>query len=212
MIEELRDRVRALVEIKYPDGAARAAEVIGIPQPTLHTIIVGTTTNPRSKTLQAIADHFGTTVGWLLDGSGPLPPALRDEGDMPATTALLSSLGVNTTTLRGIVALGSWLLELRDALRTDARIGDGDKRAPAVARIYGKQAEARRQFDEAIALELESFVAQWGQTRAREQLQSPAVQAKLVQLRQPLLNATRVPADDAPAAERATSAKKRGAK
>ncbi len=212
MVEELRHRVRALVERKYPDGAARAAEVIGIPQPTLHTIIVGTTTNPRSKTLQAIADHFGTTVGWLLDGSGPLPPCLRDDGEMPATAARVAALGVSASAARGVVALGSWLLELRDALRTDARIGDGEKRPAPVARIYGQQAEARRLFDEAIAGELESFVAQWGETRAREQLQSSAVQAKLVQLRQPLLNATRVPADDASVAEGAIPGKKRRAK
>lgn len=39
----------------------------GVPQPTIHRILSGESTDPRTKTLQPLADHFGVSVADLRD-------------------------------------------------------------------------------------------------------------------------------------------------
>lgn len=39
----------------------------GVPQPTIHRILTGESSDPRTKTLQPLADHFGVSVADLRD-------------------------------------------------------------------------------------------------------------------------------------------------
>ncbi len=39
----------------------------GVPQPTIHRILTGESSDPRTKTLQPLADYFGVTVAELRD-------------------------------------------------------------------------------------------------------------------------------------------------
>jgi transcriptional regulator with XRE-family HTH domain len=79
---ELADRVQALVD-RYHDGdVKKAAQAIGLAQPTLHRIVIGKVTNPRLKQLNAIAAYYSrlvspVTLDWLQNGTGD-PPSSRD--------------------------------------------------------------------------------------------------------------------------------------
>lgn len=49
----------------------------GVPQPTIHRILTGESSDPRTKTLQPLADHFGVSLAELRErdlsgASGPL--------------------------------------------------------------------------------------------------------------------------------------------
>lgn len=73
-------------------------EKTGVPQPTIHRILTGESTDPRTSTLQPIADYFGVTVADLRDrdlsaGAVPLPAGARrvhaaDEHD-PSLTQIM---------------------------------------------------------------------------------------------------------------------------
>ncbi|MCX7120176.1 MAG: helix-turn-helix domain-containing protein [Gammaproteobacteria bacterium] len=45
---------------------AELSRQTGIPQPTLHKILAGTTTDPRISTLQTLANYFGVTLDMLF--------------------------------------------------------------------------------------------------------------------------------------------------
>ncbi|MCP4476224.1 MAG: helix-turn-helix domain-containing protein [Gammaproteobacteria bacterium] len=51
----------ALLMQQYDLTEAALAKATNVPQPTLHKILKGSTTNPRIATLSAIAHHFGTS-------------------------------------------------------------------------------------------------------------------------------------------------------
>lgn len=53
------------------------ARLTGIPQPTLHHILVGSTKNPRKKSLEALADFFSVSIP-QLSGETPLPNAIPE--------------------------------------------------------------------------------------------------------------------------------------
>lgn len=60
--------------------------VTGVPQPTIHRILTGESTDPRTKTLQPLADHFSVTVADIRDrdlasegSSRPAAPTLPDD-------------------------------------------------------------------------------------------------------------------------------------
>ena len=50
---------------KYSIHEAELARQTGIPQPTLHKIMTGKTTDPRISTIQTLADYFGVTLDAL---------------------------------------------------------------------------------------------------------------------------------------------------
>lgn len=49
---------------------AKLARITNIPQPTLHKILTGKTTDPRISTLKILADYFNTSVDELYTGVG----------------------------------------------------------------------------------------------------------------------------------------------
>jgi SOS-response transcriptional repressor LexA len=63
--------------------------VTGVPQPTIHRILTGESTDPRTKTLQPLADFFGISVSDLRDrelsaAPGAAVPPAFDENVKPA--------------------------------------------------------------------------------------------------------------------------------
>lgn len=60
--------------VKQSGGSVNAAaKAIGLPQQTLDRIVRGQHRAPQVKTLQRIADFYGTTVDWLMTGRGDGP-------------------------------------------------------------------------------------------------------------------------------------------
>ena len=54
----------------------------GVPQPTIHRILSGDSTDPRTATLFPLAEYFGVTVEWLRtpEGTPDAPRAPRRKG------------------------------------------------------------------------------------------------------------------------------------
>lgn len=63
------------------------AKATGIPQPTLHQLMSGTTHKPRSKTLETLAEHFQVSSAALL-GNTPLPLYLPHALNLPSVPIL----------------------------------------------------------------------------------------------------------------------------
>lgn len=70
---ELKDRVTELIRRFYDGNVLGSARAIGMPANTLDRIARGVTPNPRAGALSKIAEHFDTTVDWLLTGRGDAP-------------------------------------------------------------------------------------------------------------------------------------------
>jgi hypothetical protein len=183
MQETLRDRVSALVRAQYPEGAKHAAAAMEIPQPTLHLIIAGTSENPRAQTLQRIAEHFGTTVEWLLTGAGPLPAILGEERPLTALTSAIERVRLDEDSAMVWYGLTTWLSSLRRTLYTRRRIGDSPEPTTVLA-AHQKWREAEAAFDALLAAELDALVLEFGAERARKHLADPVVQEELQRLAQ----------------------------
>ena len=52
----------------------------GVPQPTIHRILTGESSDPRTKTLQPLADYFGVSVAELRDRDLATPEGTRPIG------------------------------------------------------------------------------------------------------------------------------------
>jgi phage repressor protein C with HTH and peptisase S24 domain len=71
--------------------------VTGVPQPTIHRILTGESTDPRTKTLQPLAEFFGLSVSNLRDqdlaaaARLPLPQATSRPFDENVRPALLGT-------------------------------------------------------------------------------------------------------------------------
>lgn len=93
----LRPNLTALLEQKgiRPTDLARAT---GVPQPTVHRILEGTSKDPRSATLQPIADYFGVTLDDLYHRDitavlpGPVKANVREGPNIKGLVPLLTSV------------------------------------------------------------------------------------------------------------------------
>ena len=184
--EQLATRLQDLVDVRYPDSAKRAAAEIGIPTTTLHLILTGKSKSPRARTLHRIALHFGTSMEWLLEGTGPLPEILAEDLPLTQTLALLKSLRLSPTDSRVVLSLGEWVRSVSAALRTDERVGDLPRSASGIKVRHAKRQNVSRHFDTMLKALLEAFIEEWGAERAREQLTSRSVRTRLAVLGMPL--------------------------
>ncbi len=75
------------------------AKVTGLPQPTLYQLYTGVTTNPRKKTLEALACYFSVTINQLT-GKDALPQHLPQK--------LKEQLELNTAPLLTLEDLYHW--------------------------------------------------------------------------------------------------------
>ncbi|MDF1677383.1 MAG: S24 family peptidase [Legionellaceae bacterium] len=75
------------------------AKVTGLPQPTLYQLYTGVTTNPRKKTLEALAHYFSVTINQLT-GKDELPQHLPKK--------LKEQLELNTAPLLTLEDLYHW--------------------------------------------------------------------------------------------------------
>lgn len=53
---------------------------VGVPQPTIHRILTGESTDPRTSTLQPLATYFGVTVADLRDRDLSIPQVAETPG------------------------------------------------------------------------------------------------------------------------------------
>lgn len=70
----------------------------GVPQPTIHRILSGTSASPRQENVERIAKVLGVTTEWLWKGEGSNPPPLGPTANVEP--------GPN---VRGFVPLISWV-------------------------------------------------------------------------------------------------------
>lgn len=87
----------------------------GVPQPTIHRILSGTSVSPRQENVERIAKVLGVSTEWLWKGEGSNPPATGPQANVEPGPKV-----------RGFVPLISWVqagawcemqepLELEDA-------------------------------------------------------------------------------------------------
>jgi transcriptional regulator with XRE-family HTH domain len=70
--ESFAERLRLLVEKNAGGNIRAAAQFLGISPPSLHALVNGES-RPRQATLDRIADKYGVTRAWLLEGTGQGP-------------------------------------------------------------------------------------------------------------------------------------------
>lgn len=74
---DLADRLKAWIDNDFAGSLNLAARTWGVPQPTVYRYVFRLTRAPRSTlTLRRIARFYGTTIDWLLDGTGQGPVEL----------------------------------------------------------------------------------------------------------------------------------------
>lgn len=66
--EELANNLRKLIVAKKISEAELARQT-NIPQPTLHKILAGKTTDPRTSTLKALANYFDVSIDCMLNST-----------------------------------------------------------------------------------------------------------------------------------------------
>lgn len=69
----LATRLRGIIDRVHEGSVRRAAQLVGIPQPTLDRIVRGASLNPRSDALQRLAQAYDVSIDWLLTGAGKGP-------------------------------------------------------------------------------------------------------------------------------------------
>lgn len=72
---ELQQNLKHLMQLYGGLSVSDLAKLTGVPQPTLHHILMGTTKNPRKKSLMALAQFFSIGIQELI-GEKPLPKIL----------------------------------------------------------------------------------------------------------------------------------------
>ncbi len=182
--DSLRERLAQLVRARYPDSVNRAARSIGIPQPTLHSILSGRTAEPRVPIVQKIAAHFGVTIDWLLTGSGNAEAPEHSGRPTPHSERALQAVDLNPR------LLGQWLNSVPGVLHSvfqvidrERLIGDYPKGTTTQAVATVKRRQANEYLDRSLALAIEVLILERGPERAREALSRPDVLAALSHLR-----------------------------
>lgn len=76
MTMNFETRITQLIDHEFAGSENAAAKEIGIPQPTLNRITSGQRTLPHTSTLLKIAETFGASLDWLVNGTGRGPRCL----------------------------------------------------------------------------------------------------------------------------------------
>ena len=122
---ELADRVQALVDRFHDGDVKKAADALGMPQPTLHRIVTGKVTNPRLKQLNAIAGYYSrlaapVTLDWLQNGTGDPPSSrdpLRDRSEVLRWTDLVLELKLPADANESLLRLPEAIIGATIAMR-----------------------------------------------------------------------------------------------
>lgn len=73
----LSNNLQQLMRIHGNTSVSELARLTGIPQPTIHHILTGSTKNPRKKALEELSRFFSISVEQLI-GQEPLPTIIPD--------------------------------------------------------------------------------------------------------------------------------------
>lgn len=73
----LSNNLQQLMRIHGNISVSELARLTGIPQPTIHHILTGSTKNPRKKALEELSRFFSVTINELI-GQEPLPAVIPD--------------------------------------------------------------------------------------------------------------------------------------
>ncbi|WP_131774901.1 LexA family protein [Legionella anisa] len=73
----LSNNLQQLMRIHGNTSVSELARLTGIPQPTIHHILTGSTKNPRKKALEELSRFFSISVEQLI-GNEPLPMVIPD--------------------------------------------------------------------------------------------------------------------------------------
>ncbi len=86
-VNQLRKNLQHLID-KHGTNPTALAAATGVPQPTIHRILTGESKDPRSATVQPLADYFNVTVEFLRTADAetfdlPLSPELEELANAP---------------------------------------------------------------------------------------------------------------------------------
>ncbi|HBD7247127.1 TPA: LexA family transcriptional regulator [Legionella pneumophila] len=73
----LSENLQQLMRIHGNISVSELARLTGIPQPTIHHILAGSTKNPRKKALEELSRYFSVSIDELI-GQEPLPAVIPD--------------------------------------------------------------------------------------------------------------------------------------
>lgn len=73
----LSNNLQQLMRIHGNTSVSELARLTGIPQPTIHHILTGSTKNPRKKALEELSRFFSISIEQLI-GQEPLPTIIPD--------------------------------------------------------------------------------------------------------------------------------------
>jgi hypothetical protein len=181
----LVERINALVRQFFGGNVFQASIAWDVPQPTAHRLVAGQTGSPHAKTLGRIATFHGTTVEWLLTGTGgsdplvgtPLPPV-----EWRSFRRVVEQLGLSPEAEWAVLSLPKAIFGAYDTLCQWGL----EYPKPLRPRDDATTQAARDAFYRASALQylswttlLEGLVAAYGYPAVRKKLESEVWRARL---------------------------------
>lgn len=95
----LSNNLQQLMRIHGNISVSELARLTGIPQPTIHHILTGSTRNPRKKALEELSRYFSVSINELI-GQEPLPAVIPD--------AVKENLQISTIPVIEWASLKTW--------------------------------------------------------------------------------------------------------
>ena len=95
----LSNNLQQLMRIHGNISVSELARLTGIPQPTIHHILTGSTRNPRKKALEELSRYFSVSINELT-GQEPLPAVIPD--------AVKENLQISTIPVIEWASLKTW--------------------------------------------------------------------------------------------------------
>lgn len=105
----LSDNLQQLMRIHGNISVSELARLTGIPQPTIHHILTGSTRNPRKKALEELSRYFSVSIDELT-GQEPLPAVIPE--------AVKENLQISTIPVIKWESLKEWPLEITETQET----------------------------------------------------------------------------------------------
>jgi SOS-response transcriptional repressor LexA len=99
----LSNNLQQLMRIHGNISVSELARLTGIPQPTIHHILSGSTRNPRKKALEELSRYFSVSINELT-GQEPLPAVIPD--------AVKENLQISTIPVIEWASLKKWPSEV----------------------------------------------------------------------------------------------------